>query len=99
MPPPNDTQTSPATGAAVPTGSVSFSQSEDGIRTTRVAGVRGSARTITNAAGSTATFTTAWTPTAAGTYYWLASYAGDANNNSFTTTCGEIGRATCRGKG
>src|SRR5437899_163487 len=26
-----------------------------------------------------------------GTYQWLASYAGDANNNGFTTSCGDSG--------
>src|SRR5207245_2459994 len=28
-----------------------------------------------------------WTPPSAGTYYWQASYAGDGNNNAFTSGC------------
>src|SRR5207245_3097699 len=41
--------------------------------------------------GNTATFSASFTPTATGTYPWLASYAGDANNNGFTTSCGDSG--------
>ena len=29
-----------------------------------------------------------YTPTGAGNYWWYASYGGDANNNTATSTCG-----------
>ena len=38
---------------------------------------------------ATASFSTSFTPTATGTYHWVASFAGDADNAGFTTTCGD----------
>jgi hypothetical protein len=35
-----------------------------------------------------------FTPTAVGTYYWTASYSGDANNVSASTSCGDAGEAS-----
>ena len=39
-----------------------------------------------------------YTPTAPGTLWWYASYAGDANNNTSTTTCGGAMTKTTVGK-
>src|SRR5438067_11582990 len=74
---------------------------------TQTEGVSGSGAI---AGGTSASYSTTHTFAAPGTYYWQASYAGDANNNGFTTGCGdaneqivigkaspsEIGRASCR---
>ena len=95
------TQASPATGTAGvqdtfgdtatfhnavnPTGSVTFTLYSNDTCTTAVSGMSGSG---TISAGE-ATYSNTWTPPAAGTYYWKASYVGDANNNSFTTSCGD----------
>jgi hypothetical protein len=79
-----------------PTGSVHFALYSDDQCTVPVAGVAGDG---TISSGS-ASFSTLWTPTAVGTYYWIASYAGDGENQPFTTTCGDaneqivIGKAT-----
>ena len=35
-----------------------------------------------------------FTPTAVGTYYWTASYSGDANNLSTSTSCGDAGESS-----
>ena len=67
-----------------PTGSVTFTLYSDSACTVST-GLTGSG-TISN---GSATFSGSFTPTAAGTYYWKASYAGDANNNGFTTGCGD----------
>jgi hypothetical protein len=40
--------------------------------------------------GDSATTTTGWTTVAAGNYFWQATYSGDANNYSKTSTCGEL---------
>jgi hypothetical protein len=76
-----------------PSGSVVFTLYSDN-QCTVAAGVSGSG---TIGSGS-ATFSTSWTPTAAGTYYWIASYAGDANNNGFTTKCGDANEQIVIGK-
>ena len=55
---------------------------------TTPAGVSGSGAISTSNGVSSASFSAAWTPPAAATFYWRASYAGDANNNPFTTGCG-----------
>ncbi len=39
-----------------------------------------------------------FTPTAVGTYYWTASYSGDANNLSASTSCGDAGESSVVGK-
>src|SRR5437773_2180626 len=46
----------------------------------------------------TASFSHSFTPSAPGTYYWIASYAGDGNNNGFTTTCGDANEQISVGK-
>src|SRR5258708_33905817 len=38
---------------------------------------------------SSASYSQSFTAPSVGTYYWIASYAGDANNNGFTTGCGD----------
>ena len=68
-----------------PSGSVTFTLYSDPACANAVSGVSGSG-TISN---GQAMFSMSWTPTAAGTYYWKASYAGDGNNNGFTTGCGD----------
>ena len=65
-----------------PTGTVAFTLYSNNT-CTQSTGVSG-AGSISNGAAS---FSSQFTPSAAGTYYWQASYAGDANNNSFTTGC------------
>jgi hypothetical protein len=77
-----DTATFSATGAAPPTGSVTFTLYAGATCSTGT-GVSGSGAIVT----STASFSPSWTPPAAGTYSWHASYAGDANNNAVTTGC------------
>jgi LPXTG-site transpeptidase (sortase) family protein len=72
-----------------PTGSVTLTLYSDGSCTTSVMSGSG---TIRGGAASWALLSP-WTPTAVGTYYWKASYAGDSNNNGFTTTCGTSGPA------
>jgi hypothetical protein len=54
-----------------------------------VAGVSGPGPIVTAGDVSRASYSTGWTPPAPGTYYWLATYAGDPNNNGFTTKCGD----------
>ncbi len=72
-------------GGDNPSGSVSFTLYSDNKCTAAVSGVSGSGPI----SSGSATFSTSWTPPAAGTYYWVASYAGDVNNNGFTTGCGD----------
>jgi hypothetical protein len=69
-----------------PTGSVTFTLYSDSACTLPVGGVVSGSGTISSGSAS---FSTSWTPAAAGTYYWIASYPGDANNNGFTTGCGD----------
>ena len=68
-----------------PTGSVAFTLYSDPTCSTPVPGMSGSGP-ITSGSAS---WSTSWTPSAGGTYYWLASYPGDANNDAYTTTCGD----------
>ncbi len=72
-------------GAYNPTGSVTFTLYSDATCSTAVPGMSGSG----NLLGGVAHWSTSWMPTAGGIYYWIASYPGDANNASFTTTCGD----------
>jgi len=86
----SDTATFHGTTSTAPTGSVSFtlfSNSTCSVST----GVSGSGSISTTGGVSTASFSGSFTPTAPGTYQWIASYAGDANNNGFTTACGASG--------
>ncbi len=62
-------------------------------------GVAGSGSISTTGGVSSASYSaTTWTPPAAGTYYWKASYAGDTNNNGFTTACGGTNEQIVVGK-
>jgi hypothetical protein len=67
-----------------PTGSVTFTLYSDAACTATAASGFGAI----NAAGTSASFSSILS-LAAGTYYWIASYAGDTNNNGFTTSCGD----------
>ncbi len=71
--------------AYLPTGSVTFTLYSDSVCAVPVAGMSGDGEI----SGVTASYSNTWTPPAAGDYYWIASYAGDANNNAFTTSCGD----------
>ena len=73
-------------GANNPTGSVTFTLYSDEQCTIPVPGMSGSG-VIANGAAS---WSNTWTPTAPGIYNWVASYPGDANNNAFTTKCGDV---------
>ncbi len=76
-------------GASIaPTGDVTFTLYSDSSCTSPVSGVSGSGVITTSSGSSTASYSQAWTPSSTGTYYWVASYAGDSNNNGFTTACG-----------
>src|SRR6185312_8135172 len=75
--------------AVSPTGSVDFALYSDSGCTTPVAGMSGSGSISLVSGAYKASFSATWTPPTAGTYYWQASYAGDANNNSFTSPCTE----------
>ena len=77
-----------------PTGSVTFTLYSDSGCTAPVSGISGSG-SITS---GSATFSKSWTPSAIGTYYWKATYAGDANNNGFTTGCGDANEQLTVGK-
>jgi hypothetical protein len=82
-----DTATFASTSpVAAPTGSVTFTLYSDSSCLTP-AGVSGSG-TISS---SSASYSATGTPPTAGIYHWQASYAGDANNNGFTTPCGGTG--------
>src|SRR5207253_10937637 len=50
-------------------------------------GVGGSGLISASGGIASASYAAAATPSAAGLYYWRASYAGDTNNNGFTTSC------------
>jgi hypothetical protein len=80
----SDKATFSGTGAAAPTGSVSFILYSNSSCTTAVSGVGGTG----TVAGSSASYTVNWKPTNAGTYYWLASYPGDSNNAPSSSPCG-----------
>ena len=71
--------------AVAPTGSVTFTLYSDASCQTAV--VSGTGPIVTSEAGSTASFSTSWAFTQTGSYYWVASYAGDSNNNSYTSPC------------
>jgi LPXTG-site transpeptidase (sortase) family protein len=81
-------------GGYSPTGSVTFTLYNDNTCTTAVPGMSGSG-TIS---GNSASWSTSWTPSAAGTYYWRASYPGDANNDSYTTSCADANEQILIGK-
>ena len=83
-----DTATFHSTTGMAPTGSVTFTLYSNNTCTTST-GVTGSGTIHTSAGVSTASYSQSWTPPATGTFYWKASYAGDTNNNGFTTTCGD----------
>jgi hypothetical protein len=85
--PVSDSATFSSTGAAAPTGSVTFTLYSDANCTVST-GVTGSGAISTSGGVSTATYSQNFTPPTAGTYQWKAVYAGDANNNGFTTACG-----------
>jgi hypothetical protein len=83
--------------AVSPTGSVTFTLYSDNTCATAVSGMSGTGA-ITGSGPYTATFSKSWTPPAAGTYYWRASYAGDSNNNQFTTGCTDSNEQIAVGK-
>jgi uncharacterized repeat protein (TIGR01451 family) len=80
-------------GGSSPTGSVTFTLYSNNSCTTAT-GVTGSG-TIS---GSSASYSQSFNPSAPGTYYWKAVYAGDDNNNGFTTTCGDANEQITVGK-
>jgi hypothetical protein len=86
--PVKDTATFAGATSVAPTGSVSFTLYSNSTCTTAVSGVSGMGAISTTTGASTANFNVNWTPAAAGTYHWIASYAGDANDTGFTTSCG-----------
>jgi hypothetical protein len=88
-----DTATFSATGAAAPTGSVTFTLYTD-TTCSNTAGVSGSAPI----SALSATFSTTWTPPASGTYAWRATYAGDSNNSGVTTGCNAVNEQITVGK-
>ena len=71
-------------GAYSPTGSIVFTLYSNSACTTQVF-------TSSNALSGTSATSGSYTTSAAGTYYWKAYYAGDANNVSYTTSCGAGG--------
>ena len=73
--------------AAAPTGSVTFTLYSNTACTLAVSGMTGTGGITSTAGVSTASFGMSWSPPAPGVYYWIASYPGDSNNNSVTTTC------------
>ena len=76
---------------AAPTGSVGFAlyaETSPGVCAS-TALVSGSGSISTSGGVSSASFSSSWTPPAPGTYSWIATYAGDANNDGFTTKCGD----------
>jgi len=86
--------TAELSGGNSPTGSVTFTLYSDNTCAIPVAGMSGSGVI----SGASASYSSTWTPTAAGTYYWKASYAGDANNNPYTTGCGGLNEEIVIGK-
>ena len=77
-----------------PTGQVTFTLYSDPSCTIPVAGMSGSG----SLSGTSANWSNGWTPVAAGTYFWTAAYPGDANNNAFTTSCGDANEQVVIGK-
>ncbi len=97
--PAKDTATFAGTTSVAPTGSVAFALYSNSTCTTAVTGVSGTGQISTAGGVSSASYSaTSWTPPAAGTYYWKASYAGDTNNNGFTTACGGTNEQIAVGK-
>ncbi len=84
----SDSATFKETTTVPPTGSVGFTLYSNNTCTTPT-GVSGSGVISTTAGVSAASFSVLWTAPAIGTYYWRATYAGDANNDGFTTGCGD----------
>jgi hypothetical protein len=82
---------SPATGAATPSGTVTFNVYGPGDSTCSAAPVFTSLNPVSGAA-PTAT-SSEFTPTATGTYRVIATYNGDANYNPALTACGDPGEA------
>jgi hypothetical protein len=78
------------TTLVAPTGSVTFTLYANNT-CTAPAGVTGNGAIHTAGGVSTASFSAAWAAPAPGTYYWRATYAGDRNNDAFTTGCGDAG--------
>jgi hypothetical protein len=78
------------TTLVAPTGSVTFTLYANNTCTAPV-GVTGNGAIHTVGGVSTASFSVAWSAPAPGTYYWRATYAGDRNNDGFTTGCGDTG--------
>jgi hypothetical protein len=87
----HDTATlgAPATGAATPTGTVTFSVYGPGDSACSAAPAFSSVNPV-GGAGPTAT-SNDFTPTATGTYRVIATYNGDANYNPTLTACGDPG--------
>jgi len=83
-----DTATFHNTTLVPPTGSVTFTLYSDN-NCTLSTGISGPAVIATSNGVSSASFATTWTAPATGTYFWRANYNGDANNNAFTTGCGD----------
>jgi hypothetical protein len=81
-----DTATLAGAGAPVATGSVSYTVYSNPECTT-VAAAAGSA----GVSGPSAGASTAISSLAPGKYYWRASYSGDINNQSVSSTCGTEG--------
>ncbi|HVC04993.1 MAG TPA: hypothetical protein VND88_09990, partial [Candidatus Acidoferrales bacterium] len=79
------------TSVASPTGTVAFALYTNSTCSTAVTGVSGTGSISTTSGVSSASYSVNWTPATAGTYYWKDSYAGDSNNNAFTTACGGAG--------
>ncbi|MCA1683756.1 MAG: Ig-like domain repeat protein, partial [Actinobacteria bacterium] len=79
------------TGAAAPTGTVTFNVFGPGDATCTGAPVSTSTNPV-NAAGTSATSTN-FTPTSTGTYRVIASYSGDANYGPAATACNDAGEA------
>ncbi len=97
--PAKDSGTFVGTTSVVPTGTVAFTLYSNSACTAAVTGVAGSGTISTTGGVSSASYSAAtWTPPAAGTYYWKASYAGDTNNNGFTTACGGANEQIVIGK-
>ena len=78
------------TTLVAPTGSVTFTLYANNTCTVP-AGLTGNGAIHTSGGVSTASFSAAWSASAPGTYYWRATYAGDRNNDGFTTVCGDAG--------
>ena len=87
--PVSDKATFSGTTALAPTGFVTFKLFSNSVCTSAPS-VSGSGSIVTTSGVSTATLGANWTPPASGIYYWIASYAGDSNDNGFTTLCAAI---------